>query len=134
MSGWRQLAGGLAITAVVIIIIGVSLSSAIAQNRLLIEPLAPTRTAAPTQTAPARTTPISITNTAEPATMSPTSTTSCAQPEGWQPYTIGIGDTLNSLAADIGIPAEDIAAGNCLTETGLSPGTIIYLPSLPQTA
>jgi LysM repeat protein len=135
MSGWRQMAGGLAITLVVIVIVGASLSNAIAEQRLLIEPIPPTRTPAPASPQPTST----PAPTSKPGEPSPTATlppppTTCAPPEGWEPYVVQEGDTIPALAAAFGVMPEAISQANCLTVASLVPGSILYLPPLSSTA
>lgn len=54
--------------------------------------------------------------------------TSCATPEGWVLYVVQPGDTLETIAAQVGITVEQIRKANCLTSSGLIPNTTLYLP------
>ena len=140
MSGWRQAAGGLAITLVVILIIGASLTTAIAEQRLLVQPFPPTRTSDPATPAPSDTPeptaapgePTESETATDTATL-PLPPTTCLPPTGWEPYVVGEGDTLAGIAAGIGVSPGEIAAANCLEVSSLVPGSILYLPTLPPT-
>ncbi len=60
--------------------------------------------------------------------------TTCPAPQGWQPYMVQTGDTLESLAARYKTTAEELRQANCLVARSLLPGTILYLPPIPPTA
>lgn len=90
-----------------------------------------TTTATPTTT---------ITITSSP-TSSPTSTmtptlvsSTCIPPEGWTAYTIKQHDTLRNLAEPLGLTPQQLADANCLLESRLSPGSVLYLPPESPTA
>jgi LysM repeat protein len=79
----------------------------------------------------------------ETATLSPTVTTikievtetaACDPPPGWVPYTVKSGDTLNEISTAAGIAPQDLADANCLTESRLVPGSILYLPPAQPSA
>lgn len=59
--------------------------------------------------------------------------TACPQPEGWSPYEMKTGDSLEALAGARLATLEDVMAANCLSRPGALPGTIIYLPPEPAT-
>jgi hypothetical protein len=59
--------------------------------------------------------------------------TGCPLPEGWEPYEMKSGDSLESLAGARLTVLADVMAANCLTRPGALPGTIIYLPPPPPT-
>ncbi|NMB53970.1 MAG: LysM peptidoglycan-binding domain-containing protein [Leptolinea sp.] len=61
------------------------------------------------------------------------SPTICPEPEGWLPYEMKIGDSLEELAGQRLIQLQDVMSANCLSRPGALPGTIIYLPPLPPT-
>jgi LysM repeat protein len=76
-------------------------------------------------------------------TLSPTETNTatqvaeaaaCEPPPGWIAYTVKSGDTLNELSASAGIPPQDLADANCLTESRLVPGSTLFLPPMQPTA
>lgn len=58
----------------------------------------------------------------------------CPPPENWQPYSIQIGDSLESLSSLYGISEEEIKQANCLEIDSLIPGSFIYLPPLEPTS
>ncbi len=58
----------------------------------------------------------------------------CPPPENWVPYTIQVGDSLETLAQQMNISPEVLKAGNCLEIDSLIPGSIIYLPKPQETA
>jgi LysM repeat protein len=71
-------------------------------------------------------------------TQSPTQTptlppppTICPPPQGWRPYTVKPGDTLDGLALLYKRTSAEISQANCLATNGLLPGQIIYLPPVP---
>lgn len=140
MSGWRQMAGGLAITLVVIVIIGAGLTTAIAEQRLLIQPIPPTNTPLAPTAGPSSTSgsgeaseTLQADETESPTGTIPPLPSSCPPPPDWLPYEVRDGDTLAGIAAAIGASPVDLAAANCLTVTILVPGSILYLPELPHT-
>jgi LysM repeat protein len=57
----------------------------------------------------------------------------CPRPEGWEPYEMKTGDSLEALAGARLATLDDVMAGNCLSRPGALPGTIIYLPPAPPT-
>ena len=59
---------------------------------------------------------------------------SCDFPPGWEAYTVKSGDTLNKISAAAGIPPQELADANCLSESRLEPGMTLYLPPLEPTA
>jgi hypothetical protein len=61
------------------------------------------------------------------------SPTICPFPEGWLPYEMKSGDSLEGLAGERLAELADVMAGNCLSRPGALPGTIIYLPPPPPT-
>ncbi len=89
-------------------------------------PQPPSENAIPTEK-PEVFTEITIAPTEEP------SPTVCPIPEGWQPYEMKIGDSLEGLAGERLSQLTDVMAGNCLTRPGALPGTILYLPPPPPT-
>lgn len=92
--------------------------------------------------------PPTITATADPTstptdtpTLTPTLTPTtsadldiCDPPPGWEAYTVQGSDTLNKLSDDYGLTGQQIADANCLTESRLVAGTILYLPPISPTA
>jgi LysM repeat protein len=61
------------------------------------------------------------------------SPTVCPPPEGWLPYEMKSGDSLQGLAGERLTDLSLVMAGNCLIRPGALPGTIIYLPPPPPT-
>ncbi|HEX7555993.1 MAG TPA: LysM peptidoglycan-binding domain-containing protein [Leptolinea sp.] len=59
--------------------------------------------------------------------------TLCPQPEGWLPYVIQSGDSLELLAGERLTDLNSVMNGNCLTRPGALPGSTIYLPPPPPT-
>lgn len=60
--------------------------------------------------------------------------TTCPFPPGWTPYTVQVGDTLETLAETAGITAEEIYQKNCLPSRSLVIGSLLYLPLPAPTA
>ena len=58
----------------------------------------------------------------------------CDPPPGWFAYTVKTGDTLNKLSASTGVTPQELADANCLSESRLMPGSILYLPPIQPTA
>ncbi len=93
-------------------------------------------TAPPANTATINTATIDPTPTpTNPPTLTPTATLAaltgtglCDPPPGWQAYTVQQSDTLNKLSASIGLTPQQLADANCLTESRLIPGALLYLP------
>ena len=86
-----------------------------------IEPSPPIATAAPTITIPVLVTPTENLSVF------------CERPSGWETYVIQAGDTLDSLAAQRGIPVEQLMAGNCLISPQVIHGTLLSLPIATST-
>ena len=57
----------------------------------------------------------------------------CDPPPGWEAYTVQRSDTLNKLSASEGLTPQQLADANCLAESRLIPGTILYLPPTSPT-
>ena len=85
----------------------------------------PTPTNTPVNT-PTLTPTIILTTSAEPF--------SCDPPSGWEEYTVQISDTLNKLSQESGLTAQQLADGNCLTESRLVAGSILFLPASSPTS
>lgn len=58
----------------------------------------------------------------------------CVPPTGWFPYTVETGDTLNKLSASAGVSPQELIDANCLVESRLVPGSILYLPPIQPSA
>jgi LysM repeat protein len=86
----------------------------------------PTHTTVPSATpSPTPTSSLTPTST-ETVSLSPTA---CPIPDGWIPYTVQHGETLNPLAARYGLSPQELADANCLTESQqVVPGLILYVP------
>lgn len=52
----------------------------------------------------------------------------CQQPPGWTLYTIQPGDTLFSLALSYGLTVEDFQEANCMADTYIWAGRVLYVP------
>lgn len=74
--------------------------------------------------------PITITAEAQITLTTAAAPTACPPPQGWQPFVVGPGDSLQTLAESRGSSLEQIKAGNCLMGEMLLPNVIIYLPPL----
>jgi LysM repeat protein len=57
--------------------------------------------------------------------------TLCPAPLGWRLYTVRAGDQIDILAAEAGVPVDQLVRANCLISATLLPGTLLYLPPLP---
>jgi len=57
----------------------------------------------------------------------------CEPPPGWEAYTVQRSDTLNKLSSSTGLTPQQLADANCLAESQLIPGTILYLPPTSPT-
>lgn len=55
----------------------------------------------------------------------------CPPPAGWSPYTVGGGETLESIALKYRTTADVLIQTNCLISTSLLPGYVLYVPPLP---
>ncbi len=96
----------------------------------------PSPTALPSSTpVPGETITITPPTPTEPGAPSPTAQpTTCPFPAGWRPYTVQVGDTLESLAEMAGISADEIYQKNCLPSRSLVIGSLLYLPLPTPTA
>ncbi|MBN1887843.1 MAG: LysM peptidoglycan-binding domain-containing protein [Thermoflexales bacterium] len=131
-SDWQRLAGGV---LGVLIVLATVLGSFILSTQ---EALPPTQLATPSPVpSVAVVTPPPITSvlpssTPEPsAAPSATPTVTCSIPLGWAAYTVKAGDTLSSLASTAGTSTFVLIQGNCLGETDLIAGQLVYLPPPP---
>jgi hypothetical protein len=61
------------------------------------------------------------------------SPTVCPIPEGWEPYEMKTGDSLEALAGARLAVLDTVMSANCLIRPGAMPGSIIYLPPPPPT-
>jgi LysM repeat protein len=59
---------------------------------------------------------------------------SCPIPPGWSEYTVLPGDTLELLAGEVGITAEEIYQKNCLDSKFLIAGMVLRLPNPAPTS
>jgi LysM repeat protein len=59
--------------------------------------------------------------------------TFCPPMDGWEPYVIQSGDSLESLAAERLADLGEVMGANCLTRPGALPGSTIFLPPRPPT-
>jgi len=57
--------------------------------------------------------------------------TTCNIPTGWIPITVGMNDTLYSIAERYKTTADILDARNCLNNIPPAPGSIIYVPPIP---
>jgi len=63
-----------------------------------------------------------------------TGTTNCAAPAGWVAYTVQAGDTLSTLADNLGVSLASVASANCIGDTDvITVGQTLYLPSAAGT-
>ncbi len=58
-------------------------------------------------------------------------TSNCPIPTGWQAYLIRFGDTLGTLADNIGSSVANLQQGNCIATENIFVDQLIFLPSLP---
>ncbi len=93
-------------------------------------PTATSTSLPPTSTATL--TPEIPTPTPEP-TPPPQPTASCPPPQGWVPYEVQVGDTLNRLAERTNTTVNELYQVNCLESYTILPRQIIYLPFIPPT-
>ncbi|UCE00585.1 MAG: LysM peptidoglycan-binding domain-containing protein [Chloroflexota bacterium] len=59
--------------------------------------------------------------------------TSCKPPEGWVVYIVQSSDTLNKLSAAAGLTPQALADANCLSDSRLDPGMILFMPPIYPT-
>jgi LysM repeat protein len=55
----------------------------------------------------------------------------CYRPFGWVDYIVRSGDTLFELARAVGVSVDRLKQGNCLTDSTITTGTILWLPRYP---
>jgi LysM repeat protein len=131
-SAWREVANGIIGGAIVLVTVLGSLILAMQEA-----PHPPTP--AVTVTLP-RLTPIAsptllpatpVPDTAEPTIEQPTPSAECVIPTGWTAYTARAEDTLTGIAKKAGTTVFMLIQGNCLTQTDLVAGQIIYVPPPP---
>lgn len=144
-----QLAGGLLLAAISLLVVVGAFSLSLIESQSLSmmpasTPAAATATPAPEwsptppepspTTAPGQDTATphpTLTKTSLPSvTFSPP--TECPPPQGWTVYMIQNDDILALLAQKYHVTVEQIIHANCLMTSSLLPGTILYLPQLPN--
>ena len=52
-------------------------------------------------------------------------------PSSWMGYTIQAGDTLSQLALDAGISVPQLQRANCLADSMIVAGNLLYIPNIP---
>jgi len=143
MQNVRRVFWGIIIVLVSIALTVGALSLSLTEGNLRVP--APTSTFSPTPTQFTTITPVRLTftpliNTPTPLPLTPTPTltltlppppTNCPPPNGWQPYMIQPGDTLDRLALLNKRTSTEISQANCLVTNDVIPGLIIYLPPVP---
>lgn len=55
--------------------------------------------------------------------------TACPAPAGWALYIIQPGDTIESLAAQSNLPADEFRRANCLVGNSLIPNSVLFIPA-----
>ena len=81
-----------------------------------------------TPTSPPPSTPTSTPYSPPPSTNTPTSTPACAVRTDWFAYMVGSGDTLFNIAGRSGISVDALMRANCLTNTSILLGQVLYVP------
>lgn len=132
-SAWRQIIGG--------IVGGVIVLTTVLGSILLATQEAPPPTPTAVVIVSPSATPFVIDVTPPPSATSAPSptpapptlipTVACVIPPGWSAYTARAGDTLSSLARLFSTNEFVLIQGNCLTETDLAVGQVIYVPPPP---
>ena len=131
MGSLKQLLTGLVIALVSVVIIVGGLSLSRAEGELFGTAL-PTFTASAFPSTPTPTssyTPIPL-PPSETATLPPLPT-NCPIPMGWIPVVVQQGDSLTSLALTYQVTSQMLSQANCLLDTNLLPGVVLYVPPLP---
>lgn len=102
--------------------------------------IAATATHTPTEP-PAASPTFTITVTLGSPTKAPTNTatiqaspTPCGPPPTWVQYRVVAGDTLFSLSLRFGVKLQTLQLANCLPNTNIQAGQIIFVPFVPPTA
>ena len=71
---------------------------------------------------------ISASATPEPTVTFPPPPANCLPPNGWVPYIVKEGDSIESLATKTNVTPQDIIDTNCLATNTILPESIIYIP------
>ena len=64
-------------------------------------------------------------------TFTPAQAATCTIPGGWIPITVGVNDTLYSIAERYKTTADILNASNCLNNIAPATGSIVYVPPVP---
>lgn len=148
-SGWHQLQSGLVVglVSVATVLAGILLASqesggpaptsvALATPSVMATwpptalPTAPFTPGPATPTIAASPAAPTITPTPGP-TVTPAPATACPVPVGWSAYSVRLGDSIASIARATNTNIFDIIQGNCLADTDVTPGQVLYLPPYP---
>jgi len=132
----RQLGSGFIIGVISLLLVIGGISLALAETSAPPQP--PTPSPIPTTFAVEFASPLPTQTIPTPVptqTQFPTSTiaqpTVCNHPSGWILITVGVNDTLYSVAERYKTTADNLSAGNCLTTTLVNPGSTLYVPPVP---
>ena len=150
VDSYRDLIVGLLTALVSALILGGSLSLAMAEDQTSIAlnpthtstatktnsptPLPTLRPGDPTFTASVTEAPTNTPSPSNTPTPEPTKSTSCNYPSGWVQIVVNTGDTLESLASTYNTSSDAIREANCLLVDSLAAGSEIYVPQVTLTA
>ncbi|NWG34620.1 MAG: LysM peptidoglycan-binding domain-containing protein [Chloroflexi bacterium] len=140
MKALRQLGGGfvIGVTSLLLVLGGISLSLA----ETSAPPIPPTPSPMPTSlvvefaspfpfpTLP----PVIFTDTpvlAPTATLALAPPAVCAVPSNWVPVTVGVNESLYSIAERYNTTVEELNEKNCLNLQNPLPGAVVYVPAVP---
>ena len=139
MKALRQLGSGFIIGAISLLLVIGGISLSLAETSAPSQPPAasPTNTTfavefsspfpLPTQSTPS----VTPTQTQTQLVSTNTSQAVCNIPGGWVAITVGVNDTLYSIAERYKTTADNLSIGNCLTNTIVTVGSVLYVPPVP---
>jgi len=136
MKALRQMGSGFIIGAISLILVIGGISLSLAES----SPPSPSNTPLPSPTTfavefaspvPTQNIPTTIPTETAPPAATATQIKACTIPGGWIQITVGANDTLYAIAERYKTTADNLSVGNCLADTNVTAGSLLYVPPVP---